>query len=498
MASDILLDVGGTVEYLYTLLGPRWMLLGTALTVWALHYFMLLHQRPYVYFSGTRSTRILELCPAATTSFSPALWCLGSGTLQTLAGTWPLGNIDEHTPPAPPLPGACQYSREFIQVSTGRTVSLDWLPIDDRGTPPGSGLRPQDCFALLIILNDGIGGALVNGCIIETIQYAKSLGFACVVVNLPGAGGTVAPLPAKGGGGSLTPCASVLRPSFRKEIAEATDAIDRRLRNWEQLLQQTTPRQRSPDDRSSPAGSTPRPAFPQPSGPVSLPKGLIAFSAGGLHALDYLAHYTPRSSSSNDQQAGTPEPSPDEHTSASSPAVGGIGACAFGHVPLKPEKWAADSSSAKSDFLARCKVLLRQCCAAGDSDVDQCQAALKAETLLEFETALLPLTGPSIAAFKPYDSVSTLTIPTCLYFSRDDPTMDFDSDVDLLQLAAKGRGHLVTAVTETGGHCGGFSTGSLFRSRKPSSRRDHPDSGVRYSVMFMVDFIAASLRPVLL
>ncbi|KAF4734783.1 Phospholipase abhd3, variant 2 [Perkinsus olseni] len=283
MASDILLDVGGTVEYLYTLLGPRWMLLGTALTVWALHYFMLLHQRPYVYFSGTRSTRILELCPAATTSFSPALWCLGSGTLQTLAGTWPLGNIDEHTPPAPPLPGACQYSREFIQVSTGRTVSLDWLPIDDRGTPPGSGLRPQDCFALLIILNDGIGGALVNGCIIETIQYAKSLGFACVVVNLPGAGGTVAPLPAKGGGGSLTPCASVLRPSFRKEIAEATDAIDRRLRNWEQLLQQVGRNDHSTLSRSGsvrqhlargPQTTGHHPRGPRPARPSRSPQAL--------------------------------------------------------------------------------------------------------------------------------------------------------------------------------------------------------------------------------
>ncbi|EER05389.1 hypothetical protein Pmar_PMAR029567 [Perkinsus marinus ATCC 50983] len=476
---------------------------------------MVLHQRPYVYFSGTRSTRILELCPAATTSYSPALWCFGSGTLQTLAGTWLLGNVDEHTPPAPPLPGACQYTREFIQVttppvgapfinptqvSTGRTVSLDWLPIGDQRAPQGTGFRPQDCFALLIILNHGIGGALVNGCIIETIQYAQSLGFACVVVNLPGAGGTVAPLPAKGGDGSLTPCASVLRPSFRREVAEAMDAIDRRLKNWDQLQQQqqqtATPPPGSSDPRSSPA-VTPRPTG-SASTSVSLPKGLIAFSAGGLHALDYLAHFTPRSSSTPDQQAA--EGGPDDHGSAGtcSVAAAGIGACAFGHVPLKPEKWAADSSSAKRDFLARCKVQLRQCCAAGDSDLEQCQAAMKAETLLEFETAMLPLTGPSVGPFKPYDSISSLTIPVCLYFSRDDPTIDFDSDVDLLQLAVKGREHLVTAVTETGGHCGGFTTSSLFRSRKPSSKRDSLGSGVRYPITFMVDFIAASLRPVLL
>ncbi|KAF4674234.1 snoRNP complex protein [Perkinsus chesapeaki] len=488
MVSGIFLEVETTLEYLYGVLGPRWMLLGVALVIWGLHYFMLLHQRPYVYFSGTKSTRILELCPAATTSFSPALWCLGSGNLQTLAGIWPLGNYDEHTPPAPPIPGACQYSREFVQVSTGRTVSLDWLPIGDKGTPPGTGLRPQDCFALLIILNHGIGGSLVNGCIIETIQYAKSLGFACVVINLPGAGGTVAPLPSKGGGGSLTPCASVLRPSFRKEVAEAVDAIDRRLRNWSQLQEQQMQASTSDAPRSSPAAS-PRPGQ-QPSGPVSLPKGLIAFSAGGLHALDCLASST--SKTSGDPLASPTDGTDADHTSSYS----GIGACAFGHIPLRPEKWAADSSSAKKDFLVRCKGLLRQCCAAGDSDLEQAEAAMKAETLLEFETALLPLTGPSVGAFRPYDSISALSIPTCLYFSRDDPTMEFDSDVDLLQLSAKGREHVVTAVTETGGHCGGFSTGSLFRPRRPAKLS--PDSGVRYPVSFMVDFIAASLRPVLL
>ena len=120
-------------------------------------------QRPYLYFKSADITRFFERCktPTSTVWPTPFLALYRTGILQTLFGATFRGQDS-------PLDGVLH---ERVNLPKRDEVTLDWLsPSDGQG------------IGVLVLLNHGYGGRLVNGLIRDIALKGKCMQHMHVVI----------------------------------------------------------------------------------------------------------------------------------------------------------------------------------------------------------------------------------------------------------------------------------------------------------------------------
>ncbi len=131
------------------------------------------HLGPYLYFSGTQMSRILEKCDWTTDSFAPTLSAL-------------LSNFIKHPVPTSfePMYDLAKCEREILNAPNGALLAIDWLDHPEE--------IAKKYHGIIVLVNHGCTQVLSRSIYQYLMQNAHQQDMGCCLVNLQGVNGVQA------------------------------------------------------------------------------------------------------------------------------------------------------------------------------------------------------------------------------------------------------------------------------------------------------------------